>query len=287
MTAFGIVGDTSQVTVAFIESADPEDLQNKVNAYLASVDGNVALITNIALAGAGDGYTFVVMVESAPATAASNGILGSAGGLAGTVVRCYLGGSDAELIAARERAGVVPPLAAGDPPTDIFYSLLDEQFAGAAKGQRFMGMGIYNLETLPGGVFSPRVIAIGTADQALNAGTTILTFSSLQNAARFGLVSPQEVQYTGPVTDIASVEASVSVLQNGAGDFSVAIVFDPLGAATVLGSIVSHTAAGECDNVSVLAYAELLPIALVDSRIGILVTSGAGTLKGAQLRITG
>jgi hypothetical protein len=204
-------------------------------------------------------------------------------GVLPTLVRCYLGGNDQELAAARIGAGVPPPLVVG--PDSDPYVLFDEQFAGSAKGQRFMGLALYSLESIPTNALTPRVVAVGTANQALNAGTTILTFDSLSDAVRFSLNSPQEVQYDGTTALVASIEASVTVLQTGAGDFSVAIVINPLGTPAPLQTITSHTAAGEADNVSVLAFVALIPPLPTPQEFGILVTSGAGTAMSALLRI--
>jgi hypothetical protein len=293
MTTFGtIVPDfdepEEEPTVLFIESADPVDLETRVNAALAAMDPEASVVTNITLAGAGDGHTFVVLIESISPVGTPNGLVaGSFGGVASSLVRCYLGGSDEELAKARLRAGVPPPIVTGDPPLTVPYVLVDEQVAGGAKGQRFMGLEIYTVVSIPQGIFlRPRVLGVGTTNQALGAGQTILTFASIENEAKFSLLSPQEINYTGNQAFIVLVEASVSVTQNGAGDFTVAIVKDPTGTPEVVASMTSHTGAGETDTVAVFGYSDIFPPLIQDTKFGLIVTSTAGVSAGAQLRIT-
>ncbi len=293
MTTFGtIVPDFDEPAdapqVLFIESADPVDLQDKVNAAIGALDTQSSVITNITLAGAGDGHTFVVLVEvSEPAGTTSGLGAGSQQGSLVTQVRCYLGGSDEELVKARLGAAVPAPVVTGDPPITVPYALVDEQVAGGAKGQRFMGMEIYTIVSIPQGIaLRPRVLGIGTVNQALGAGQTVLTFASIDDESKFVLASPQEIEYVGDQALIVLVEASVSVTQNGAGDFSVAIVKDPLGTPEVVASMTSHTGAGETDTVAVFGYSDVFPPLIADTKFGLLVTSTAGVSAGAQLRIT-
>ncbi len=293
MTTFGtIVPDfdepAEQPVVLFIESADPVDLQDKVNAAIGALDTETSVLTNITLAGAGDGHTFVVLVEVSDPSLTTSGLpAGTQLGTVPTQVRCDLGGSDEELVKARLGVGVPPPVVAGEPPLTIPYALVDEQVSGGAKGQRFMGMEIYTIVSVPQGIaLRPRVLGIGTVNQALGAGQTVLTFASIDDESKFDLISPQEIGYLGNQSLVVLVEASVSVTQNGAGDFSVAIVKDPLGAADVVASMTSHTGAGETDSVAVFGYSDVFPPLLADTRFGLLVTSTAGVSAGAQLRIT-
>lgn len=120
---FGTIIDPATETAAFAQSADPEDMQSRVNAILADIFAAepARAVTAISLGGGGDGHTFVTVVQSAETTDVVGGITDP-----GSSVVCYMGADSKEL--AVQRAAL--------PPTASFVA--DEQIAGGAKGTRFM-----------------------------------------------------------------------------------------------------------------------------------------------------
>src|SRR6185295_16034047 len=171
----------------------PETLQNLVNEVLLNVDGTTTFITSITLAGAGDGHTFVVIIETAAGTDVEfGGLFGTAGGLQATQVRCYMGGSPEAFLAAKTAAGEPAPFAS------VPFGIVDEQLAGGAKGQVFMGMTVFSSNAQGVGLSEPRARGIISVNQAIAGGTTILTFDSIANANGFALADAgQTLQYTG------------------------------------------------------------------------------------------
>ncbi len=69
MTTYGTIASGTARQQKFIESAEPLDLQTRVNDYLGSILGGdpVKAVASMTLAGGGDGHTFVVFIESANA----------------------------------------------------------------------------------------------------------------------------------------------------------------------------------------------------------------------------
>jgi len=125
MSNFGSITNPASVAVKFVESAQADDLQARVNAVLADIfaASPVRVVTDITLAGAGDGHTFVVLIESALASAVNGGLPGPAS------VQCYLASENEALAIARGQQPLSGPLA-------------DEQLVGSAKGTRFMGLSV-------------------------------------------------------------------------------------------------------------------------------------------------
>lgn len=281
MTQFGTIGADADTETLFVEAAEAGELTNLVNAVIAGIDGITRAITAVTLAGAGDGSTFSVLIESTLADDAIGGLAGTNGGVQGTVVRCYLASDPEELARAKEAAGIPPP-AGGIAP----YAVFDEQLAGASAGQRIMGLTVFSAGSAPLGANSPRLLAVATSTQALGAGETILAFDGLNSGQQFSLPAPQTVLYTGKQAVELTVEASVTVGLTAAGDFTAEIVADPLGTPSVLGSTKGHTAAGEFDNVSILGFAIAEPEDIVSSKLGIRITSDAGSVLSASLRAT-
>src|SRR6185295_16421437 len=156
------------------------------------------------------------------------------------------------------------------------FGIVDEQLAGGAKGQVFMGMTVFSSNAQGVGLSEPRARGIISVNQAI------------ANANGFALADAgQTLQYTGQRAIFAHVEASVTVNETGANDVTVSIVQDPLGAATVLADAVTHTAAGEFDNVSVLGFAPLTPFDAALSKLGLqVVAGGAGFVRSATLRVS-
>jgi hypothetical protein len=281
MTQFGTVSGGVDTEVQFFESADADELEDLVNAALLAVDGTERITSAISLAGSGDGHTFTVLMETAPLDDTIGGLIGAINGISGTLVRCYLASDPESLARARTAAGVPPP-AGGLVP----FGVVDEQVAGSAKGQRVMGLTVYGAESVPLGANEPRLLAVATTTQALGAGETILAFDALSTSERFSLSSPQEILYTGTSAVAGKIEASITVGLTAAGDFTAELVTDPLGTPSVLASIKGHVAAGEFDNVSVLGFVVLEPQAIATTKLGIRITSAAGSVLGAELRVT-
>jgi len=123
MATFGTVTDRSALSSLFDASAQPTDLAARANALLAQVPGG-SLISSISLAGAGDGHTFFVSVEHAPAAAFASGGLSPAG----AEVACYLAATPIALANARSTVSVGGA------------ALVGSLVAGASKGTRVMGM---------------------------------------------------------------------------------------------------------------------------------------------------
>ena len=134
MSTFGTIAGSAARTQKYFQSASPDDLETLVNDYLASIlGGEPALaIASITLAGAGDGHTFVVLIESALASAVN-------GGFTNCATRFYIAADAGELAVARSAvsAGI-----ASNP-------LADEQLTGASKGTQFMGMVIIGTPRIP------------------------------------------------------------------------------------------------------------------------------------------
>lgn len=134
MTTYGTIASSAARTQRYFQSASPEDLQKAINDYLASILGPspAVAVSNITLAGAGDGHTFVVLIESALGTEVNGGFLNC-------TTRFYIAADAEELAVARSAvsAGIATnPLA-------------DEQLAGASKGTQFMGMVVIGTPRIP------------------------------------------------------------------------------------------------------------------------------------------
>jgi hypothetical protein len=113
-----------------VESADPTDLQLLAGAAISSLPAGY-IVTNITLAGAGDGHMFTVTIDAGLAADVTGGFVSP------PTVECFLG-SDASALA---RARVL-----ASPLSGVFA---DTQIAGASKGQRVMGLVVKG--TLAGG----------------------------------------------------------------------------------------------------------------------------------------
>jgi hypothetical protein len=294
MTQFAKVSTLGALSpaVAYVEAASPEDLQNKINTVLSLVDSALFGVTAITLAGGGDGHTFVALIETAP-VANINGtpLFGTVSGVQSTVVRCYLAGSEDELVPARLRAGAPDSFTVGQ--LTFTWGIVDEQFAGASKGTRFMGMTVYAVSSLnPINNASPLALAFARPDtpQVLAGGSNIVLFGGLApTPIQFSLPAAGAVQYDGGLSVIAKFFATAAVEQDAPGDVTVQIVRDPNGAATVIEQMLTHiTTAGEYDTVAVYGYALLTPksFSVPNAQFGLnIVAAGAGLLKSAQLMI--
>lgn len=129
MSNYGTVSAGKTVNTAVVQSANPEDLQRRVNAVIAKIaqPPGANLIASMTLAGAGDGHTFTVTIEWAP-----GGDFAEGGLTPGDGVACYMASQSEALLAARIAAGGSGPFA-------------DSQVAGASGGSRFMGMLVFGV----------------------------------------------------------------------------------------------------------------------------------------------
>jgi len=127
MSRFGTVtlASASSLATRVVESADPADLQARVNAAITEIYALAGSyqITAMTLAGAGDGHSFTVTIEAGKTADLVDGGFPSA-----PSVVCYLA-SQAEALAVAHAAAL---------PTSGTIS--DSQVAGASKGTQFMGM---------------------------------------------------------------------------------------------------------------------------------------------------
>jgi len=123
MTAFGSIDPGSAGVVVFVESAAPDDLASRANAAIAAIPaGN--LISDITLAGGGDGHTFVVLIEYGPTADVDAGL-----DPATTSVKCYMAAQQQALAAVRSVLAMT-----------LGGIVADEQMAGGSKGTHFMGL---------------------------------------------------------------------------------------------------------------------------------------------------
>ncbi len=277
---FGTITDSAAAAPLFIQSAEPQDLQARVNAAINAITGTIA---SISLAGAGDGHTFVVLIESAPATDVEGGL---PGGSDSTQVIFYEAGSGEELAVAKEAAGVPAPFVNPSPPPDtVAYALRGEEIAGSSKGTRFMGMSVFGLSSIPSNVNSS--FAAGELSGTLAAATAnILDMAALFSNNKFSLLTAQQLQYDGGVSLLAAIDASVTVELSAADAFPatviVDVVYDPLGTPQVIAQIAAQIeAAGEDENIALPTLAAIFPTSIAVAptfldRIGFRVTTPAG-----------
>lgn len=268
----------SAISTMIVQSADPADLARRVNAFIASLNAQTTAITGLTLAGAGDGYTFVVLIDTALIANVQSGtpLLASPA----SEVRCYAGGDAQELLVARS-AVVVPP-----PVSNIALLLVDDQIAGAAKGTRFMGMGVYSASPQsPAAAFAQAVL---TASQAITSGTP-LTFASLFAGNLFAIADAgASLQYTGAVTASELFNASLSVT-NGATPQTiiVSLVKDPTGTPVPFAAILVDLAASVTENINLNGLRNILPTPAAETKTGIiLTTTQAATLQAGELTVS-
>lgn len=132
MSRYAQIDNFAVVAVRFVESSDPDDLEARVNAAIASLATEVGVNGNLVacnLAGSGDGFNFTVELIAVP-TAESTPV-GPPVPIEPTslVARCYMAADDVELPVQRTRA-----------LTSITAPIYDEMIAGAAQGLRVMGL---------------------------------------------------------------------------------------------------------------------------------------------------
>lgn len=254
MTTFAVASLDTLITRVFVQSADPVDLQNRVNAALATLnaDPNALLVIAMNLAGAGDGHTFVVeILATTPVNVAS----GTPFDPAAATVRCYMAADAFEL--AVQRGRVLP----------LTTAIADEQLAGAAQGTRFMGM-----------------IVLVSGFDSIFEGAVQQIFSDTAPG------TPVIVLAGGPVVDLITrvivipagvglgylIDAEFNVAADGAGSLNVLLVDSVAGtvaselvtlpgAETEVGSI--HAA---LDNVPVGARSLILRVSAIGTNFSVL-----------------
>jgi hypothetical protein len=281
MTQFGQILNPAAAVVDFVQSADPADLEARANALIASIAAQqpLRLITNITLAGAGDGHTFVLLVEHVAQGTDPNFNLTGGTFPAATTVRCYMASQQDALEAVRAAVS-----AAGQ-------TIADEQLAGADQGTRFMGCLV--LQTPP---FQPVAACpaglIGAVDMNFSldgSGTTILTDPAIVLASApaaplfFDSPSPGVLRYTGPLFADIMLDAHVSLELTDPGTATIAIVQDPLGVPSLVGFGAQGT---DAPSISDHAFARAVVPGSAFARFGIRIQAApsGGTVRSAHLR---
>lgn len=273
MTAFARA--VLPTTTVMVQSADPTDLQNKVNAAILAAPQST-VITDITLAGAGDGHTFVVLIEFA-----SNAVGSPLFADAGTVVRCYLAGEAEALLAAKTAAGT----------PGVLFNLSDEQLAGSSKGTRFMGMSVFSSTSTPASA-PPYAIVNRTTPSAAALGPYNVIFDNgvAPGLNQFSFTPPSDtVVYTGPVALLGNLDASLTVTAAAGSIVQLTFVNDPSGANTLIGAPVDVVLlAGGFENVSMIGVAALSPTNSLPNRsFGIRINgTTAVVVERATFRIT-
>lgn len=288
----------SAFTTLMVQSSDPANLQALIeNALLANAGGSVPdnqVIIGIKLAAAGDGHTFVCLIDIADGGDVVDGnpldgtdIIGGVP-VAFSAFRCYTGGDAQELL--RAKSAIVPPPDLSALGTTFPFLVADEQLEGGSKGTRFMGLVVYGSTLTENGNDQSWAIADTTTSTALVAATPLIaTFTTLSDR-NFSLTgSGQAVTYDGLQSQRFALHASVTVEETPAGPntVTVALVSDPLGTPVVLGqTIVSILDATEQENISVNAFAQMSSQLAVNKSVGLRVTAAAnGFLRFASLQI--
>lgn len=294
---YGIITNPSAAQVQVVQSADPTDLQNLVNAALLAINGLLSVITNITLAGGGDGHTFVVLIESALFADAQGGLAATIFGAPGAQVRCYLAGTGEDLEVARTAAGTPPPIPAVPPliPFPIPYVLSDEQVAGSSKGTRFMGMTVFAASSLPIPLGAP-IAQTSLLNAALVTGAggnpLDIAFVPVPPSNGFSVIGAGAIlRYDGGLAIEALVDVSVVVTVTAATTFPVAVTVsllqDPGGTPVSLAqeSIQIFSLADNIEAVSFPSLALLLPpgVSLANAQLGVRVTSLDATFEGSAV----
>jgi len=190
MSSFGTITNVASAETAFVESAQADDLQDRVNAVLDAVYAAdpARAVTAITLAGAGDGHTFTVAIDHAPVTDVAGGLADPST----AQVICYLASENEALSIARNSIQF--------PEGSV---IADEQLAGGAKGTRFMGLVVHVPQQTPpvpvlsrvGGFFAlmpgdnSATVAVGAAVQFPQDGPASAGITRV-SASQFNLATP-------------------------------------------------------------------------------------------------
>jgi len=288
----------SAFTTLMVQSSDPANLQALIEAALLANAGstipNNQVIIGIKLAAAGDGHTFVCLIDIADSgdVVDGNPLDGTnvVGGVpvALSAFRCYTGGDAQELL--RAKSAIVPPPAIAAFSTTFPFLVADEQLEGGSKGTRFMGLVVYSSTLTANGNDQSRAIADTTTSTALVAATPLIATFTALTARNFSLTGGgQAITYIGLQAQLFALHASVTVEETPAGPNTVTvdIVSDPLGTPVPIGqTIVRILDATEQENISVNAFAELSAQIAVSKSVGLRITAAAnGFLRFASMQI--
>ena len=259
MSRFGTVTDSTNATVVFVESAQADDLQLRANkAILAIYTASPArAISAITLAGGGDGHTFVVLIESAPATDVDGGLVNPNGGCL-----CYLASENEALSIAR--AVSFAQLPADEP-------VIDEQLAGSAKGTRFMGLIVVGLAVAPTPPADVTALTQFGSFFALMPGDNASTIA-IGGAVLFpqdgpgsgSIVRSSSSQFVLPAIGIYDVSFQVSVAEAGQ------LMLDLNGSIAT----TANTVAGRATGTSQIMNRVLLPTTVVNSVLRVINPAG-------------
>jgi hypothetical protein len=278
MSRYGTIVNGFTAVVDFVQAADVLDMSRLATKALAAIP-SANLITAIDLAGAGDGHTFVLMIEHAQATAGAPAVQNVVGGLVAedTDLLFYLAGTAEALGVARSLQGLI----ASGQPAPMTATIFDELISGASQGTRVMGCIV-----LVKPQANPESKAYGAAYLAQSPqslpipGGIVLVDTLGPQVNLFDNPAPGVLRYTGPVPITALVDFSVSFLtESTVAPFpvTVEVVMDPLGTPTPIAGALSVAAPApstqEIVNVSVTALAQLAPgLVSATSYLGILLS---------------
>ena len=208
MTTFGNVAPSNTAAV-FVESASPDDLASRANAAIATIAAqpNNRRITEINLAGAGDGYTFVIEIVSATLANVSGGLIPST-----TQIGCYLAAQQDALTATRALAKA----------SFNVGQLVDEQMAGASKGTRIMGALVVDpdsnvapLNPPRGEIGSETTFTLDIVTQNVLAPLTDTSLVLGSSPIQFDSPAAGQLRYIGGVAIRAILAANVSMRDAG------------------------------------------------------------------------
>jgi hypothetical protein len=282
MSRYGTVLDATNLKTVYLESSDPLDLETKVNLAIQTIGAmdTPQLIADVTLAGAGDGFSFIVCIEYAPLTAMDGGLLA-----VGTFVFMYLAATAQEL--AVKRAALFPA-----PLTD---SVVDSQLAGSSQGTRFMGMVVTGLQSGIDANNAQGLMGFDSETDTLsiaNTGVLVPLLSAgmvLQTGAdRFDRPAAGVLRYIGSGTILAHVHAVVSCCMPAAvaalHAMRMGIVKAPAGTPvltslmTRFGVPFSASAAADAVSAATHSYALLSK----NDTIGIALQDDTGALTGSN-----
>lgn len=278
---FGNVSPSSAVRYSFIEANDQKSMQADLNALfvaLLAVEPAVA-ITAIDLAAAGFGPAFMCVVEYAPASATSGGLLPAAQ----PVSQVFLGSTANALGANALALPAIPD-----------QQLVGELYAGGSQGNVFMGIRILQTEDFPSGFGTPFGLMAGDAlNNVLAPGTNVLIGSpgaglTLSDGANFEVNTAGILEYTGALPFFAQFEAQITATLAVALSAKLDIVRDPAGTPDTIGTGSSFTTVANLAYTAhtMAAGGSVAPGDTFGLQISGIGGGGSGTLLGAQLLIT-
>jgi hypothetical protein len=247
-----------------IQSADPTDLQTRLNAALTALASGT-LITEISLVGAGDGHTFVATVTYAASADPSNVAQALIKTTASSVqVRAWVAGDATQF-------GVQRALAL----TGVTGLLFDEMVAGGSQGTRLMGLAVIETDT---GLLAPFGIMEGTLmGTALALGASTLLFD---------MPAVGRLRYRSSVSATFLVTAEITLEQAVTFTGKIDVVTAPSGVPVAQGAGTNYTLVA---NQKGYASTSAIVALALGTELGIQVTiggGGSGTLDTARVVAT-